>query len=183
MTNKIILINSGSSIKESLEILKKSSKKVKFPGLAFIIDKGLKLVGVISNGDLRRLLLKKPNLDLEIDKFVVKKPIFVNDNNNLNQIYYSVKSQFKKRNLSENTSIRCIPILDKTKYLVPLDLSVGQFIYVIRKRLTLAPEKALFLFINNQLPCGADTIGTVYHNHRDTDGFLYINYSGENTFG
>lgn len=76
-----------------------------------------------------------------------------------------------------------LPILDKTKYLVPLDLSVGQFIYVIRKRLTLAPEKALFLFINNQLPCGADTIGTVYHNHRDTDGFLYINYSGENTFG
>ena len=118
LSHKIILINSGSSIKESLEILKKNSKKVKFPGLAFIIDKGLKLVGVISNGDLRRLLLKKPNLDLEIDKFVVKKPIFVNDDNNLNQIYYSVKSQFKKRNLSENTSIRCIPILDKTRKLI-----------------------------------------------------------------
>ena len=118
LSHKIILINSGSSVKESLEILKKNSKKVKFPGLGFIIDKGLKLIGLISNGDLRRLLLKKPNLDLEIDKFVVKKPIFVNDNNNLNQIYYSVKSQFKKRNLSEDSSIRCIPILDKTRKLI-----------------------------------------------------------------
>jgi hypothetical protein len=29
---------------------------------------------------------------------------------------------------------------------------VGQFVYVIRKRIKLSPEKAIFIFINNILP-------------------------------
>lgn len=45
-----------------------------------------------------------------------------------------------------------IPDIDKKKYLVPADLTVGQFHYVIRKRIQLAPEKALFLFCSNSIP-------------------------------
>mmetsp|Transcript_20020 Transcript_20020/g.40742 ORF Transcript_20020/g.40742 Transcript_20020/m.40742 type:complete len:119 (-) Transcript_20020:2841-3197(-) len=45
-----------------------------------------------------------------------------------------------------------IPDIDKKKYLVPADLTVGQFHYVIRKRIKLAPEKALFLFCSNTIP-------------------------------
>jgi GABA(A) receptor-associated protein len=45
-----------------------------------------------------------------------------------------------------------IPDIDKKKYLVPADLTVGQFHYVIRKRIKLAPEKALFLFCSNSIP-------------------------------
>ena len=37
--------------------------------------------------------------------------------------------------------------IDKKKYLVPMDLTLGQFIYIIRKRIKINPEKALFLFI------------------------------------
>ena len=35
---------------------------------------------------------------------------------------------------------------------MPADLTVGQFVYVIRKRIKLSPEKAIFIFINNILP-------------------------------
>lgn len=35
---------------------------------------------------------------------------------------------------------------------MPADLTVGQFHYVIRKRIQLAPEKALFLFCSNTIP-------------------------------
>lgn len=45
-----------------------------------------------------------------------------------------------------------IPDIDKKKYLVPADLTVGQFQYVIRKRIKLAPEKALFVFCSNHIP-------------------------------
>ena len=38
------------------------------------------------------------------------------------------------------------------RYLVPADLTVGQFVYVIRKRIKLSPEKAIFIFVNNVLP-------------------------------
>uniref|UniRef100_A0A8C9KWV8 Gamma-aminobutyric acid receptor-associated protein n=1 Tax=Serinus canaria TaxID=9135 RepID=A0A8C9KWV8_SERCA len=39
--------------------------------------------------------------------------------------------------------------LDKKKYLVPSDLTVGQFYFLIRKRIHLRAEDALFFFVNN----------------------------------
>ncbi|KAJ2493230.1 Autophagy- protein 8 [Coemansia sp. RSA 2050] len=76
-----------------------------------------------------------------------------------------------------------IQTIDKKKYLVPSDLTVGQFVYVIRKRIKLSPEKAIFIFVNEILPPTAALMSTVYEEHKDSDGFLYITYSGENTFG
>ena len=73
--------------------------------------------------------------------------------------------------------------IDKHKYLVPEDLTVGQFMYVIRKRIQLRQEEAIFLFINNRMPPVSCTIRDIYDNQRDPDGFLYIEYSGENCFG
>nr|XP_024376089.1 autophagy-related protein 8d-like isoform X2 [Physcomitrium patens] len=57
-----------------------------------------------------------------------------------------------------------IPDIDKKKYLVPADLTVGQFVYVIRKRIKLSSEKAIFIFVKNVLPptsmfcCGHDVV-------------------------
>lgn len=74
--------------------------------------------------------------------------------------------------------------IDKNKYLVPNDLTVGQFIYVIRKRIKLSPEKAIFIFVgDNVLPANTSLMSTIYDFYKDEDGFLYITYSGENTFG
>lgn len=46
----------------------------------------------------------------------------------------------------------CKQDIDKKKYLVPSDLTCGQFVYVIRKRLKLPAEKAIFLFVNGVIP-------------------------------
>lgn len=73
--------------------------------------------------------------------------------------------------------------IDKRKYLVPNDITVAQFMWIIRKRISMPPEKALFLFVNKVVPTSAMTMGEIYQEHRDEDGFLYIQYSGENTFG
>ena len=101
-----------------------------------------------------------------------------------------------------------IATIDKKKYLVPSDLTVGQFVYVIRKRIKLSPEKAIFIFVDEVLPPTAALMSSIYEEHKDEDGFLYITYvalnlvtviwmrqhdfqkltimnrySGENTFG
>jgi GABA(A) receptor-associated protein len=76
-----------------------------------------------------------------------------------------------------------IPLIDKTKFLVPSDLTVGQFLFVIRRRLSLTSEMALFLYVNNSLPTTSTLMRELYYNNRDIDGFLYVVYTGENTFG
>jgi GABA(A) receptor-associated protein len=67
--------------------------------------------------------------------------------------------------------------------LVPSDLTVGQFQYVIRKRISVDPDKAIFIFINNVLAPTASQMSRIYEEHKDEDGFLYVVYSGEETFG
>ncbi len=52
--------------------------------------------------------------------------------------------------------------LDKKKYLVPSDLTVGQFYFLIRKRIHLRPEDALFFFVNNVIPPTSATMGALY---------------------
>jgi len=76
-----------------------------------------------------------------------------------------------------------IPEIDKRKFLVPNDISVAQFMWIIRKRIQLPSEKAIFLFVNKTIPQSSSTMGQIYTNFKDEDGFLYISYSGENTFG
>ena len=82
--------------------------------------------------------------------------------------------------LQSDTSI---PKIDKIKYLVPCDLTIGQFIYVIRKRVKVEPEKAIFIFVDGIIPSSSELVSTMYQKHKDKDGFLYVTYSGENTFG
>jgi len=76
-----------------------------------------------------------------------------------------------------------IPEIDKRKFLVPNDISVAQFMWIIRKRIQLPSEKDIFLFVNKTIPQSSSTMGQIYTNFKDEDGFLYIAYSGENTFG
>jgi len=85
--------------------------------------------------------------------------------------------------VEKNKNSNDMPDIDKKKYLVPNELTVGQFMYVIRKRIKLEPEKAIFLFINNNSPANASLLSAIYDEYKDEDGFLYITYSSENTFG
>jgi GABA(A) receptor-associated protein len=78
---------------------------------------------------------------------------------------------------------RDCPFIDKKKYLTPPDCTVGQFLYVIRKQLRLPSEKALFLFVNGTIPPTTSLIKEIYARHKDVDGYLYVTYAQENTFG
>lgn len=72
--------------------------------------------------------------------------------------------------------------LEKKKFLLPNELTMGQMYFLIRKRLGLVSDQALFLFINNTVPTKSSTVGSLYNEFRDEDGFLYIAYADENIF-
>ncbi|XP_022711604.1 gamma-aminobutyric acid receptor-associated protein-like 2 isoform X2 [Varroa jacobsoni] len=76
-----------------------------------------------------------------------------------------------------------VPAIDKQKFLVPDDISVAQFMWIVRRRIALSPERALFLFVGRVMPQTSMSMGELYSQYKDPDGFLYLTYSGENTFG
>jgi GABA(A) receptor-associated protein len=73
--------------------------------------------------------------------------------------------------------------IDKSKYITPRDLTLGQLQQIIRKRIKFPSEKALFMFINNRLYPITSCMGLLYDEHKNNDGFLYVTYCQENTFG
>lgn len=84
-----------------------------------------------------------------------------------------------ERHISNTTS----PDIDKTKYLVPMDLTVGQFLFIIRRRLNITSEQALYLFVNGSIPPTTENMNYIYETCKDKDGYLYMEYATEATFG
>jgi|TARA_B110000881_G_C18183202_1_gene321138 GABA(A) receptor-associated protein len=73
--------------------------------------------------------------------------------------------------------------IDKTKYLAPKDLNMNQFIYVIRKRIKLDNSQSIFFIVGNNVCPSNVPLSSIYEEYKDEDGFLYIIYTSENTFG
>jgi GABA(A) receptor-associated protein len=73
--------------------------------------------------------------------------------------------------------------LNKNKFIVPIDLTLSQFIFVIRKHMKLDPSHAIFVFINNKMHPITAIMGNLYQDQKDEDGFMYLNIFHESTFG
>jgi GABA(A) receptor-associated protein len=73
--------------------------------------------------------------------------------------------------------------IDKSKYITPRDLTMMQLQQIIRKRIRFPPERALFMFVNNRMFPITSLVGNIYDDNKDDDGFLYVTYCQENTFG
>lgn len=73
--------------------------------------------------------------------------------------------------------------LSKNKFAVPYDLTLAQFLFVIRKHMKLQPEYAIYAFINNRLHPTTSAIGTIYAQEKTEDGFMYVDIFQESTFG
>jgi GABA(A) receptor-associated protein len=85
--------------------------------------------------------------------------------------------------ICEKSKSQDLPRINKTKYLVPSDLTVAQFVCVIRNRMRLPPEFALFCLVDGNIPSSNSTIGDLYQEYKYNDGFLYIEYTKESVFG
>ena len=75
------------------------------------------------------------------------------------------------------------PDLEKYKYLVPSDANLSLLLLHVRARIKLNPNAAIFLTIQNEICNSSEVLCKLYEEKKDKDGFLYITYSTENTFG
>ena len=78
-----------------------------------------------------------------------------------------------------------IPSIQKTKYLVPSDMTANQFQFLIRRNINLNQNSALYLITEKGITLTlSQTMMEVYNNNKDKqDNFLYLYYASELTWG
>ena len=102
-----IKLTVNSTIKEALQIIDQGA--VKF---AIVVDKNDKLLGTLSDGDIRRAILDGKNLDDKINLIYFKEPTIANINSTKDEII----------NLCTSKKIYQIPIVDNDGRVVSIDL-------------------------------------------------------------
>lgn len=86
-------------------------------GLIFVVDKNFTLKGSISDGDIRRNILKKKKIKEIIffkSSIVNKTPIFLKSNSKIETILQILNHERKSKN------IRCLPLVDSKKRVVDI---------------------------------------------------------------
>jgi GABA(A) receptor-associated protein len=74
-------------------------------------------------------------------------------------------------------------VLVKNKYLMPRHLKINELMSIFRTSIKIDSKKAIFIFVNNNLVPMNDLVEDIYSKYKSNDGFLYIKYAYENTFG
>ena len=99
-------ISVDSNIKQAMNILNKYGSKT-----IIVINNNNKLIGTLSDGDIRRSIIKGFNLKSSINKIFNKKPIF---------IYEDQISKKKIRKIFLKKKIHLIPVVNKKKELIKI---------------------------------------------------------------
>ena len=92
------LIFSGSTIKQALALLNKLSQDA----ILFVVEKNHKLIGSLTDGDIRRGLLNNFKIDNNIDEIIQSNPRFIKKGD------YNIKKIIAYR----DEGFRIIPVLD-----------------------------------------------------------------------
>ena len=122
--------------------------------------------------------------------------------NTTNTYDFQYISSFKKQKIEKRMNISSkiitqynnfrIPIIvdcqkglfiNKNKFIVPNDITVSQFLYILKKRIITNECKSVYLLCNNKMLIMTNTLLNVYSEYKNDDGFLYIYIIEENTFG
>ena len=93
--------------------------------------------------------------------------------------------------ISKREKDKILQDIDKTKYLIPKNLNIAEFLCIIRKKINTDSKQAIFVFIivkngsksqSSLIPANT-TFEQLYSQSRSDDNFLYLVYTSENTFG
>ena len=104
---KHLLVNKNSSIKEAMKVIDRAGL-----GTAFIINKGNKLFGVITDGDIRRAILKGVNIEKPIEEIANKTPIFIKEKLLEEELLKLKNNETIKRKIPAGGSLR-IPVVNE----------------------------------------------------------------------
>ncbi|MEN3046211.1 MAG: NAD-dependent epimerase/dehydratase family protein [Candidatus Hydrothermales bacterium] len=107
--DKLPLIHKSKTLKETMHMINETGL-----GLAFVVDSKERLKGVVSDGDIRRALLKGVSLTDKIEKIMNKKPIKFYEDWNRDKILVLIQKLREENKIPKSKSL-IVPVLSRNK--------------------------------------------------------------------
>ena len=114
MEAKDICVNENKSIKEVMKIIDRGGL-----GIAFVVDNENRFSGVVTDGDIRRAILKGNDLETNVKKITNNSPIIVKEGWDKNKIKNILKKDDFYLRLPKHGTIR-LPVINKEKQVIDL---------------------------------------------------------------
>jgi GABA(A) receptor-associated protein len=73
--------------------------------------------------------------------------------------------------------------IEKKKYLVSKQSTLGNFMYLLKSKININKNEGMIFIIEKKMPVLSDTIEEIYKLNSCSDEYLYITVLIENTFG
>jgi dTDP-glucose pyrophosphorylase len=111
------VVSSGESIATAAEVLTKTSMRI-----VLVVDKSNRLLGTVTDGDIRRAVMNGVGMDSKIDQVMTKKPIVIHQGEERRKILQLMREK----------DILQVPIVDESSRVVGLEV-VQDFVYGAKK--------------------------------------------------
>ena len=115
-----ILVDKDSRIKSVLNIINKSVKQNHLWKMALVVDNKHRLIGAVTDGDVRRGLINGVTVNDRVSKIMVNDPIFVESNLSKNEMLLLMKKKIRNTARLKEDSVEFIIIVDDDHK--PIDL-------------------------------------------------------------
>lgn len=133
------LINFKKNIRECLLKLEKNSHKC-----LVVVNEQKQLKGTVTDGDIRRALLREANLDTKIIDYIRKKPVSIKIKNNIINDFEINKKMRDLLEIIKDDNIDLIPIINKKNQVIKI-ISTNDHKRVIKKNNKLANIAVLIM--------------------------------------
>ncbi len=113
-----LFINSTCTIKEAMEVITDAGRQRLPVGIALIVDKKNRLIGTITDGDIRKALVKGIQLDEPVDQIMAKDPITVNESLSTDEMVMTMHEKVKLSGRISDTKVDKVIVTDKDNKVV-----------------------------------------------------------------
>ncbi|PJZ58124.1 nucleotide sugar dehydrogenase [Leptospira barantonii] len=110
-----LICDTKTSLMEVYNIFNEAALENLPVGIALVVDENKKLIGTISDGDIRKAIVKHRHLDLKASDMMEPNPIYFESDLSINQIIQKLPNELLKRNRKSKKFLSKIVLVDSNR--------------------------------------------------------------------
>lgn len=107
-----LFIKSGVTIKDAMRAITEAGRKKLPVGIALVVDADKKLIGTVTDGDIRKALVKGITIEEKVEKIMVRSPITVPDGLSVDEMIKLIRQKVKESGRIKSDKIDQVIVTD-----------------------------------------------------------------------